>query len=137
MSDGITGAGLVAAATTALAMAGFVVGGVLAYTGRWGPLRRRMVADPEGHRLAGTLWLGLIGLPVAALVLTDPAPDGGLSAVHRAALAVMGVLLLAMAALTVNRPATLTRLLTPRWLLRERAQRYGAVRRDGRPGTGP
>ena len=113
-----------------------VVGGVLAYTGGWAPLRRAMVGDPEGHRMAGALWLGLLGLPVGVLVLTDPAPDGGLSPLHWLALVVMALLLLALVALALNHPASLTRLLTPRWLLREREQRFGTLRKDGRPRLG-
>jgi hypothetical protein len=136
MSGGITGMELVAAAVVGLVMGAFVVGGVLAYTGGWAPLRRAMVGDPEGHRMAGALWLGLLGLPVGVLVLTDPAPDGGLSPLHWLALVVMALLLLALVALALNHPASLTRLLTPRWLLREREQRFGTLRKDGRPRLG-
>lgn len=123
-------------AVLALALLGFVVGGVLAYRGSWAPMRARMLADPEGHRMAGGLWLGLLGIPIAMLVLSDPAPDGGFSAVQWVAWALMAVLLLGTFALSLNRPATLTRLLTPRWLLREREQRFGALRPDGRPVRG-
>ena len=136
MSGGITGMELAAAAVVGLVMGAFVVGGVLAYTGGWAPLRRAMVGDPEGHRMAGALWLGLLGLPVGVLVLTDPAPDGGLSPLHWLALVVMALLLLALVALALNHPASLTRLLTPRWLLREREQRFGTLRKDGRPRLG-
>ncbi|WP_158288566.1 hypothetical protein [Ornithinimicrobium flavum] len=136
MSTEMSGMELAAAAVTALVLVGFVVGGVLAYTGTWAPLRRAMTGDPEGHRMAGSLWLGLLGLPAAALVLTDPAADGGLSGLHVAALGVMALLLLALVALALNRPAALTRALTPRWLLREREQRFGSLRKDGRPQLG-
>ena len=102
MSGGITGMELAAAAVVGLVMGAFVVGGVLAYTGGWAPLRRAMVGDPEGHRMAGALWLGLLGLPVGVLVLTDPAPDGGLSPLHWLALVVMALLVVAAVVGTVR-----------------------------------
>lgn len=130
--DGMTGTTLAAAIVLVAALVGCTAGGVAAYRGRWEPLRRAMVRDPEGHRMAGTLWLGLLGLPMAVLVLADPAGDGSFTAVHGLAVAAMGMLLVPVMALAGNRPAALTRLFTPRWLLVERARRCGPLRPDGR-----
>ena len=63
-----------ATALVAAGMLGFFVVGILAYAGRWGRLRLRMILVPEGHRLAGGLWLSLLALPIAVLVLVE-SPD--------------------------------------------------------------
>lgn len=132
LDGALTGGQIAGGVVVALVMLGFVIGGVLAYRGTWAPLRRAMISDREGHRMAGTLWLGLLLVPIAMSVLSDPAPDGGFSAVQWVAWGLMALLLLATMALSFNRPAALTRLLTPRWLLREREQRFGELGRDGR-----
>lgn len=132
VDEGLTAGQLAGGAVLVLGLLGFVVGGVLAYRGSWARMRRRMVVDPEGHRMAGGLWLGLLGIPIAMFVFSDPAPDGAFSPVQWVAWVLMAVLLVAMIALALNRPAALTRVLTPRWLLREREQRFGTLRPDGR-----
>ena len=110
---------------------GFVAAGVMAYLGRPELFRRRMLGDPEGHRLAGSLWLGLLPLPVIALIASGQG-EGGTNLVVFL-LVVMGVLLVLMMAMAFNRPARLTRLLTPRWLLQERSRRFGDLDAAGRP----
>ena len=125
--------GLIAAtALVGAGMVGFFVVGILAYAGRWARLRLRMILDPEGHRLAGGLWLSLLALPSAVRVLVE-SPDRGLGPVHWLALVAMAWLLVAMLSLAFNRPARLTRLLTPHWLLSERERLFGPLGPDGRP----
>ncbi|MBB1514331.1 hypothetical protein H5399_17250 [Tessaracoccus sp. MC1627] len=121
-----------ATALVSFGMFGFLVVGALAYAGRWARLRRRMIWDPEGHRLAGALWLSLLAVPIAVLILVD-GPDAVLSVVFWVALGTMALLMVPMMALALNRPASLTRLFTPRWLLSERERLFGPLRPDGRP----
>ena len=121
-----------ATALVAAGMLGFFVVGVLAYAGRWARLRLRMILYPEGHRLAGALWLSLLAVPIAVIVLVE-SPDHGLGPVQWLALVAMAGLLVAMMALAFNRPVGLTRLLTPRWLLSERERLFGPLGPDGRP----
>ena len=133
MEGDALGWGVTAATALVIAgMIGFFVGGILAYTGRGARLRSRMVLDPEGHRVAGALWLSLLAVPITALILAD-GPDAVLSVVLWAALGAMALLMVPMMALALNRPASLTRLFTPRWLLSERERLFGPLRPDGRP----
>ena len=60
--------------------------------------------------IAGSLWLGLLPLPVIALIASGQG-EGGTNLVVFL-LVVMGVLLVLMMAMAFNRPARLTRLLT-------------------------
>ena len=121
-----------ATAVVAAGMLGFFVVGALAYAGKGARLRWMMVRDPEGHRVAGALWLSLLAIPISLMLLVD-GPGRGLGPVHWAALAAMALLMVPMAALAFNRPARLTRLLTFRWLLSERERLFGPLHADGRP----
>lgn len=132
VDGGMTAATTAATVVVAAVLVGFVVGGVAAYRGSWAPLRRSMLRDPEGHVHAGALWLGLLGVPITVLVLTDPPAGGGLTPVHWAALILIAMLMVPTVALAFNRPAALTRWFTPKWLLDERERRCGPLRPDGR-----
>ncbi|WP_010145927.1 hypothetical protein [Serinicoccus profundi] len=98
----------------------FVGWGVAAYLGRWSFLRERMLADPEGQRHAGALWLGLLGVPVLALVAL---PGEGFGAGRVLALVVLGLLLGALCVLVLGRPRGAAGRLTPGWLRRARGCR--------------
>lgn len=119
----------ISAALYLLALLGFVVFGVIAYRGTWLHLRRRMLLDPEGHRVAGSLWLGLAGVSSIAMVSFDTDSQG----LKTAMLALIFVHFVPCLALAYNRPARLTRALTPRWLLEERRMLFGELDAAGRP----
>lgn len=103
-----------------VASVGFIGWGVAAYLGRWSFLRERMLADPEGQRHAGALWLGLLGVPVLALVAL---PGEGFGAGRVLALVVLGLLLGALCVLVLGRPRGAAARLTPGWLRQERSSR--------------